>query len=214
PKSPEADGRLDWVVWVEGGKHGSHLILKNQLQNPDQVVWGASGFSDRDHFLKYNGRANDHSPQQQVYQKQRLSEGKWDGIPATRAHILPLWPWFAQMYQGEGSKLVQNSPTYRNLLLPADIRLRFERDVQRGIYRSMAGAEGNKATFPWGQDLERFFDPAEAFSHRFKRRVDCSYVYNPYLQSLLARKLVTPDGSGGPAFPPEWNARVQGACAP
>ncbi len=203
----EEDGRLAWVVWIEGGKHGAHLTTKRQLKDPNTMVWGASGFADRSHLLRYLAGAGFQTAH--VLHKSVFKEKSWDDFPATPAAILPLWPIFRRMYGQDAKTPVSGSQIYTNLVRSGDIVLRFQQASRLPVYRAMLGAEGNKAKFPWGQEPERFFDPALKLKHRSRDEgIDLTYVYNPYLQSVLEGTVVESPGDYSPVFPADRYPRI------
>ncbi|MGH9722969.1 MAG: hypothetical protein ACRD8O_22385 [Bryobacteraceae bacterium] len=209
--------RDDDVVWIEGGKHGAHLILAAQLLAPDKVVWGPSGLANRGQFVKYGGGGSPRAGMA-AYPMGRLTESGWDTISGVAAPILELWPFFAGMYaedrDGAGQRfLVEGSNMYTNAVRPEDMALRFENPAKLWLFRSMKGSQGDRAAFPWGEKnegFERFFDPVRKLANIANAGYCQDYLYNPYLQSLLEGRLVV--DSGCASFPKELNRRKQAQC--
>lgn len=191
----------DDVVWLEGGKHGAHLITLEQLKKPNEVNWG---MGNRDQYAKYVATVETQAQVPIVHRATSLGEG-WEGQNATPAKILPVWPLFAAMYQDDGMTLVKSDRVYVEGLSGDDFKLRFRESTKLWIYRLLRGAEGNKAKLPWGESQERFFDPALQVADRGGKGISLRYEYNPYLQTVLTHRLVKEVEKGCPVFPAHLN---------
>lgn len=209
----DSDFEAGYVVNVEAGKHGAHLIAKSEVK-PERSYPG-----ERGQFIGYYPSHTEQANRPEDAQPKKLLPQVLAMPPNGQAYrIQPLWPLFREMFENnrliEGTRLWTSVKKYPEVsLLNPDDRKLMKRPARHSVFTALLGADDNQAKFPWGQreEMERFYDPVQnvwntepdpenSVHHKQHRQIAVGYEFNPYLATLLEGKLPTWTEENCPAF--------------